>query len=425
MQVAAEKLSPVLLELAVTVDAERVGAELTKAYKKLARTARVRGFRPGKAPRRVLSQVYGARISRDVAQQLVEETYQKALEGQNVQAVSQPAIETQVIKENAAFEYKARVEIVPEIEAVQYEGFEVQALGTEVTDELLDAELEQLRRANSTLEPPQPARGAKAGDVVTVDFDVVVDGEAIPEAGSQDYSAELGAGQILPEIEKALLDAEVGAKPEVQVPMPDAHPHPKLKGKEATFALTLKDIKERVLPELDDEFAKDLEEYETLDQLKEALKEDLKKRLEERAENATAELLVQKLVEANPIQVPPALVAQQTRLTEQQTLAEARAQGQQVQGLPPEVRMRIHQDSEMKVRAGLLMAEIAKQESIKIGDAEVEEGLKELAQQTGKNIAKLRAEYRPPKQREMLIGMILENKVLDIIQSKSKILPAK
>jgi trigger factor len=176
-----------------------------------------------------------------------------------------------------------------------------------------------------------------------------------------------------------------------------------------------------VLPELDDEFAKDLGEYETLDALKAELRQSLEKSAKEQVENSVAEQLVLELVRANDVPVPPTLVERQMRITEQEIVARARNQGNQVTGVGDELRGKIRADSEVKVRAGLLMAEIAKKEGIKIGDAEIEEGLKELAEQTGKNVAKLRAEYREARKREMLIGMILENKVLDIIEAKAKI----
>jgi trigger factor len=421
MQVAAERLSPVLLQLAVQVTAERVNEELSKAYREISRTAKVRGFRPGKAPRTVLAHMYGPRVTRDVAQRLVDETYNKALSDQNVQAVSQPAIETNPIKDNEPFSYTARVEIVPQIESVKFDGFEITRPSTKVTDAHLDQELETLRRANSTMEPPKDGRAAAKGDVGTIEFEVWVDGKPVEGAGAKDYDAELGADSLLPEIDAALIGLKAGAQVDVDIPMNANHPNPGLRGKTAQFKITLKEFKERVLPALDDEFAKDLGDFNTLAELRTGLTTEIEKRLKEQADNAVAEALVAELVKANPIEVPPALVRQQLQVSEQELMGQARARGQKRPNLTAEMRAELQQDSEMKVRAGLLMAEIAKSEKIRIGDKEIEEGVVELAQQTGKNVAKVRAEYRDAKKREMLFGMILENKVLDIIQSKAKI----
>lgn len=422
MQVQVQKLSPVLVEFDVEIGVERVKSELEKAYSSVAKTAKVKGFRPGKAPRSVLAHMFGARIAADVAQRLVDETFPQAVSDNKLQPVSAPAIEPRRLEENRPFTYKARFEIVPEIAEMKYDGLAARRPKVEVTEEQIAEELRKLRLAHATLEPPKRPRAAAKGDVVTIDFDVEVDGEKIKDAGATDFQVELGSGSLLPPIDEALQGLDVGAHGQAEVEMTDAHPHPKLKGRRATFQLTLKDLKERVLPEADDEFAKDLGDFETLDQLKQDLKTKLEKQAKEASENALAEQLVQALVSVNPIPVPPSLVERQSRITEQEIVQRARAGGSQnVSGLGEDLRRKVREDSEVKVRAGLLMAEIAKREAIKIGDEDIEKALAELAEQSGKNVAKLRAEYRDQKRREILIGMILENKVLDIVEAKAKI----
>jgi len=420
MQISANQLSPVLLELNVQVDADRVRAELDKAYQQLARGATVRGFRKGKAPRKVLRHMFGARVAADVAQRLVDETYAKAVDEQKVQAVSQPAIESQAVNENEPFSYKARVEILPKIDSVVFEGFKVKRPSVQVTDEQIDEQLKAVQRANSTLEPAGDSHVAAAGDVVTVDFTVSVDGRQIKDASAENLDLELGQSAVLPEIEAALIGQRPPFQKDVEVAVPAGSAHPELRGKKAIFALVLRDLKTRVLPAIDDEFAKDLGEFDDLAALKKSISEDLGKRLEESADNTVAQVLVAELVKANPIQVPPTLVQQQYRVTEQELLRQARSQGGRQQ-LSAEVRRSIEQDSEIKVRAGLLMAEIAKAKGIQVGPADIDEGLKGLAEQSGKNLAKLKAEYATQQKREMLVGMILENKVLDIIEAAAQI----
>jgi trigger factor len=421
MQVNVQRLSPVLVEFDVEVGVARVKTEFEKAYSQVARTARVSGFRPGKAPRKVLTHLYGARIAADVAQKLVDETFPQAVTDQKMQPVTSPSVETQGVEENKPFSYKARVEVLPEISGVNYEGLGAKRPKVAVTDEAVEKELDGVRRAHSTLEPLKEARASASGDTVTMDFTVTVDGDVIEDAGANDLPMELGTGNLLPQIEEAVLGKNPGDTASAEVPMPAQHPHPKLAGKTAKFAITIKEIKERVLPAADDEFAKDVGEFETLA----ALKEDIKKKLEaqekEKSDNQLAEQLVLELVKANPVPVPPSLVERQMRLTEQEILTRARSQGQRVTGLGDELRGKLVEDSEIKVRAGLLMAEIAKKEGIQIGNEEIENGLKELAEQTGQNLAKVKAQYKDQKKREMLIGMILENKVLDIIEAKAKI----
>ena len=421
MQVNVQRLSPVLVEFDVEVTADRVKSEVEKAYTSVAKTARVSGFRPGRAPRKVLAHLYGPRIALDVAQRLVDETYPQAITDQKLQPVNDPAIEPRKLEENKPFGYKARVEVLPLIENVKYDGLEATRPKVEVSAEQVSERLDALRRSHSTLEPLKTPRSAAKGDVATIDFTLSVEGKLIDDAGATDFQAELGSGTLIPEIEEALVGKSIGDTAEAKVDMPAQHPHPKLAGKSAVFALTLKDMKERVLPEADDEFAKDVGDFENLEALKKDITETLEKASKEESDNKLAEQLVIELVKANPVPLPPSLVERQMRVTEQEILQRARSQGQRATGLGDELRGQIQQDSEVKVRAGLLMAEIAKAEGIQIGDAELEEGLKELAEQTGKNVAKLRVEYRDQKKREMLIGMILENKVLDIIEAKAKI----
>lgn len=420
MQVQVNKLSPVLVEFDVQVATDRVKTEIDKAFAAVAKNAKIRGFRPGRAPRSVLAHMFGARINADVTQRLVDETFQQAVSAENLTPVNQPAIEPQPIEENKPFAYKARFEIIPLIESVKYDGLEAKRPKAEVTKEQITGELERLRREHATLEPPKEARASKEGDIVTIDFTVEVDGKVVADAGTSDFQSELGTGNLLKPIEEALMGKKAGDTAEATVEMSQSHPHKKLKGKATVFKLVLKDIKERVLPELDDEFAKD-QDFENLAALEKNVTEHLEKHQKESAGNAVAEQLVVALTQANPIPLPPSLVERQRRLTEQEVMSQARRQGQQVSGVGDELRAKILADSEMKVRAGLLMAEIAKKESIKIGEPEIEAGLTELAEQSGKNVAKLRAEYRDPQKREMLIGMILENKVLDIIEAKANI----
>jgi trigger factor len=420
MQISANQLSPVLLELNVEVDAERVRAELDKAYQQLARGATVRGFRKGKAPRKVLRHMFGARVAADVAQRLVDETYAKALDEQKVQTVSQPAIESQAVNENEPFSYKARVEILPKIDSVVFEGFQVKRPSSTVTDQQIDEQLQAVQRANSTLEPASESHVATAGDVVTVDFTVSVDGRPVKDASAENLDLELGQSSVLPEIEAALLGQRPPFQKDVEVAVPSTSTHPDLRGKKAVFSMTLRDLKTRVLPAIDDEFAKDLGEFDDLAALRKSISEDLGKRLDESADNAVAQALVAELVKANPIQVPPSLVQQQYKVTEQEVLRQSRAQGRGQQ-LSADTRRSIEQDSEIKVRAGLLMAEIAKAKGIQVGPADIDEGLKGLAEQSGKNLAKLKAEYATQQKREMLVGMILENKVLDIIEAAAQI----
>jgi trigger factor len=418
MQVIVEKLSPVLIELQVQVPAERVRSEVDKAYSALQRTARVKGFRPGKAPRDVLAHLYGGRIHADVAQRLVDETLNQALASKQVEPLSQPAIAPAELKPAEAFSYKARFEVRPDIAGVKWQGFEVKRPPTKVTEAQIDAEIERLRREHSTLQAPAEERPAQTGDVVTLTFSLRVEGVSKTET-PQEIENEIGSGQIMPELDGALPGMRAGEEKDVSITFPDRHANADLRGKTGVFHLVLKDVRERILPEIDDELAKDCGE-DGLDKLREAQKARLEKELKAKANDAVAEQLVIELCRHNAIPVPPSLIDQQAQMTERELAANARRQGQRPD-TSPDFKARVRFDSEMKVRAGLIMAEIAREKQIQVTEEDIEKGYLELAETTGKNVAKIKAEYRDGKKRETLIGMILEDKILDLVEGAAKV----
>ena len=422
MQVSVQRISPVVMELSVEVPVESVKTEIEKAYSNLARKAHIKGFRPGKAPRNVLTHLFGPQVQNDVANVLVNSTLPNILTEKNVTPVSTPQVEPGAVNAASAFTYKARFEVSPEIKEVVWEGFELVRPKIEVADKEVDDYLERLRTGMATLKAPEPARAAKAGDVMTIDFTLSIDGKEIKDGGGQGVQLELGAGQILPELDAALPGKKVGDKADVDAKFPDEHPRADFKGKTGKFAITVTEIKEKVLPKLDDDFAKDMGQFQTIVELRADVHDKLSKQAKDQTEIAVAEQIVTKLNESNTVDVPPSLVEQQSRIMEQEVVMQARRLGQRFnQAQAQEVFGRIKVDAERKVRAGLLMAAIAQKLEMKITDDDIEKGVQELAQETGKNVAKLRVEYREKSKRDMLIGMILEDKILDLIESKSKI----
>ncbi|HEY2515438.1 MAG TPA: trigger factor [Polyangiaceae bacterium] len=422
MQITVQRVSPVLLELQVEVPADTVRNEVDKAYNNLARKAHVKGFRPGKAPRNVLTQLYGPQVQNDVANAIVNTTLPKALTEKNVTPVSQPQVEAGRVAPTEAFTYKARFEVQPDIEDVKYEGFELVRPPSAVEDKMVDEQLQGLRLRHATLKTPEPARPAQKGDVLTIDYTIDLEGKDVKDAAAQGVQLELGSGQLLPELDAALMERNVGDKVNVEATLPEQHQRPDFRGKKVTFKVQVTDAKERILPELDDEFAKDVGQFQTLVELRADIHSRLEKMMKDRSETALAEQIVVKLNEANPCDVPPSLVEQQRRMMEQELAMQARRMGQQITrqqfaGIAEKMR----EDAEKKVRAGLLMAAIARKHEMKVTEEDIEKGLGELAQETGKNVAKLRAEYRDKGKRDILIGMILEDKILDFLEGKSKI----
>ncbi len=422
MQVQVARISPIMMELAVEIPAGTVAAQVEKAYVNLQRKARVRGFRPGKAPRQVLAHLYGPQVATDVVKAIVDETLPKALSDNQVQPVTQPQVEAGKFEQGAAFTYKARFEVQPEIAEVAYEGMDLVRPPEAATVEAVDEQLELLRRQHSRLEAPEPPRPAQKGDVLTIDFTLSVDGNVIKDAGAQGVQINLGSNEVLPELDAGLLGTALDAELDIEAKLPAANPRKDIAGKAAHFHVIVKDLKQRVLPVVDDEFAKDVGSFQTLVELRADIHTRLEKMLKDRAESALAEQVVDKLNEKNPLDVPPSLVEQQCRMMEMEILQNARRAGQRVgEDDFKKIHGQVHADAEKKVRAGLLMAAIAKKLDLRVTDQDVQKATEELAAESGKNVAKVRAEYSDPQQRQILIGMILEDKVLNVIEGKANI----
>jgi trigger factor len=426
MQIHVQRVSPVMMELQIEVPADKVKLEVDKAYKNLAQKSRLRGFRPGKAPRSVLAHLFGPQVQNEVATAIVNDTLPKALTEKNVTPIATPqVVETGKLDQNGPFSYKARVEVQPEITDVKYEGFELVRPPTRADEKMVDEQIEHLRQRHAALKAPEPARPAQKGDVVTIDFTLSVDGKELKDGGGTGVQVELGGAQLVPELDKALHGKKVGEKAEAEVTFPDTHPSADLKGKKATFAVTVQDLKEKSLPNADDEFAKDVGQYQTLIELRADVHTKLEKAMKEQSDLALAEQIVTKLNEANPCEVPPTLVEQQFQVMAREIDAQARRAGQKfTQDQVKDLTSRLRVDAERKVRAGLVMAAIARQNGVQVTEADIEKGIQELAQETNKAVAKVKAEYRDANKRQILIGMILEDKILDLLESKSKITDA-
>jgi trigger factor len=410
------------MELSVEVPAYTVRVEVDKAYSTLARRAHVKGFRPGKAPRNVLTQLYGPQVQSDVANALVNNTLPKAMSEKNVTPVSQPQVQAGKLAATEVFSYKARFEVQPDIENVKYEGFELTRPPVKVEDAMVDEQLEGLRLRHAALKAPEPARPSQKGDILTIDFTIEIGGKEIKDAGGQGVQLELGSGQTLPELDAGLMEKNQGDKLDVTVTFPEQHPRADFRGQKAVFHVTITDQKEKILPQLDDEFAKDVGQFQTLVELRADIHSRLEKAMKDRSETAVAEQIVNKLNEANPCDVPPSLVEQQCKMMEAELTMQARRMGQQfTREQLAAVHDRMMADAEKKVRAGLIMAAIARKQEMKVTEEDIETGLHELAAETGKNVAKVRAEYREKQRRDILIGMILEDKILDFLETKSKI----
>jgi len=266
-------------------------------------------------------------------------------------------------------------------------------------------------------------RPAREGDQLTIDYTVAIDGEDEPDMGATDRPVELGADRLIPEFEEGLVGLSPGEDAEITVEFADDHGNTDLQGKTATFQVHVKELREKRLPEVDDEFAKDVGDYETLLELRLDRRQQLEKMAERRAESELKEKIVDKLVETNPIPVPPSMIRQQEAQMAYEFAAFMQMSGAEPPPMSEELHDQIHERAERKVRAALLLGAVARAQGIDVGDGEVNDRLQEIAQQTGKHVAKVKADYQGER-REQLENEILEEKLMDYLRGQARIIDA-
>jgi trigger factor len=385
----------VVRQLDVVVAVARVRRAYEHAYRDLARSARVHGFRPGKAPRSVLERLYGASIAEQIEQRLVSETLPDALEQAGLQPVAEPEVDAPQPSEDREFRYTARIEIKPAIALPDTHGLPARRPRVEVADADVDAELEALRQRNAPLvEEPEGTRAAR-GHVLSIDFAGTVDGRPFEGGSGEGVEAELGAGRFLADFEAQLEGAVAGEDREVRVRFPDDYGSEPLAGKEAVFRVKAVSVKSRAVPALDDEFAKDFGDFESLAALRERIRSDL---LAVRERASRAELrrsLIDALIDRTSFEVPPGLL--QRELHRQLHAARHRLEGhvpapaleEQLARWQDEWRPRAERD----VREALLLETAARAEGIEIGNEAVEARIAEMAKERGVAPARLRQAF--------------------------------
>jgi trigger factor len=413
------EISPVEVEVKCAIPWERVHKGLEDSYAKLQKSAKVRGFRPGKVPRNVLKQLFGNQVKSEVVQALVEEALLAAVREHELMPVATPNVDAPLLSDGKDYEFTAKMEVKPKVDGVKTEGMVLARAASEVKDADVTQEIERLRQQNAELKVLDPARPAKEGDILLIDYGVKIDGEDKQDMGAKDRPVELGQGKLIPEFEQGLLGGQPGETKQIDVKFPDDHSREDLRGKTATFAISIKEMREKILPELDDEFAKDCGDFATLLELR----LDVRKKLEEvarrRGEAELREQAIEKLVDANPIPVPPSLIHHQEQMMAQE-LAQFLAYTGQDSPMGEELQREMHARAERKVRAAILFGEIARQEKLQVGPSDLDAKLAQVAERTGKHIAKVRVEYQGEK-REQLANQILEEKILDWLLSRAKI----
>lgn len=417
MEVNVEAPGGLRRQMRVRVPAERVAKAVDERLKRMANRAKVPGFRPGKAPFKVIEQQYGESARLDAVSELVQQTYPEALGKAGVNPAGMPKIDITAEKPGEPLEYVANFEVYPEVKLNDLSGLKIEKPIVEVSESDIDKLIENLRKSRRTLE--QTSRAAQSGDVVTVDFEGKIDGEVFAGSQGKDVTIELGQSQFLPDLENAIAGHVTGDEFTADVNFPADYRAENLRSKTAQFTVQLKEIKQVKLPEIDAEFLKShsVEEADGVAGLRNKCKSALEKERDKAVQNRLKTQALDQLLAANPLEIPQALIEQETpRLREE--AATRMGMNKSTKIAPEQLEKMLPAaifapQAQRRVALGLLIGEVIKEKDIKLDAAKVEGALDAIAADY-ENPEQVKQFYRGrPDLLQGLRAMVLEDQVIE------------
>ncbi|UCG11115.1 MAG: trigger factor [Deltaproteobacteria bacterium] len=424
MKVSVEKISEISHKIHVELSETKVKQQLKKAYRELNRNVKVRGFRPGKVPLAILKRQYGDQVNNDVGLDLINETLVEALEKTEVEAISQSDLDRGPLREGEPFRYSFLVEVKPELVVTDYLKIPARRAKLQVTEEEVDAEMERRRHSNAYLQSLEEERPLQGGDHAVLDMKAFTDGKPVPDGETKGFVLELGSNHFNPEFEAKLIGASKGDRKEIEVTFPEDYGNKKLAGRNTTFQVEVKDVKEMVLPELDDDFAKDLGEFENLAELRNAVRAEIEADKKNHIDREVGEQLLDELLNRNTFAVPKAMVER-----ELQRMVDAIRSRLSMQNITLEqtgtdenaLKERNRESAERKVRISILLEKIADQEGVDISDEELDERFRKTAAESNQPYEKIREFYQRNNLVEPLRQQLMEEKVIAFLTDQAEI----
>jgi len=427
MKIEVENVSPVERKVTIEVDPDRVAKELEQAYVGLGRRVKLRGFRPGKAPRKVLERNFRSEVESEVAEKIVQSTFAEAVRVEDIDVVAPPHVSiSEGVAEGKPLRYTARVEVKPKIEPKDYKGLSVKRRPPTVTDDQVAAEITRIQDGMAQLVPVEGRFDAQEGDWAVVDHEGTIEGKPFEGARAEGVTVKVAPGSVTEGNLEALKGKKLGDVVEIEEPFPADHRVEALRGKVAKMKVTLKALKARQLPAVDDALAKSLgvEGVETLEQLRARIRSDLQKREDRRAENELKDALVKAALEKNEFEVPPALVERAIDGMLEGAAERFARQGIDIRQLGLDYgRMRgdLREQALLQVRGRLLLESIADAEKIEVTDDDLQAEVTRIAGELGMALAQAQQQMRGAQARDALKSKIREDKAMSILSSAATI----
>jgi trigger factor len=427
MNVKMEKIENNVVKMEITVESEKFNEAVKKAFAKNAKKFNIPGFRKGKAPMNIIKKYYGEGVFyEDAINFCCDETYPTALKENDIKPVDYPKIDIVQIGENKDFIYSADVTVVPEVELGEYKGVEVKKNTYEVTDEEVEQELKSRQEKNARIETKEDGTVEK-GNIAVIDFKGYVDDKAFQGGEGKDYELEIGSGTFIDNFEDQLIGLKVGDQKDVEVTFPEEYGSEELNGKKALFKVAIKAIKIKELPELDDEFAKEISEFDTLDEVKADIKKKKQEENELRAKREYEDAVIDAVSSNAKIDIPDIMVDKEIDAMLKDLEMRLKYQGLDLKSYykytnntEEKVREYMRETAQKKVRTDLVISKIGEVENIKAEDEELLNRATEMAKQYGNNEPEKTAKLILDSQKGYLETDVINEKVVKMLVDNSK-----
>ena len=413
-----------MVKLVIEASAEEFEAGLNAAYNKNKNKISVPGFRKGKAPRKMIEQLYGSQIFfEDAANEIIPDAYADAAKESGLDIVSQPKVSIEQLEAGKPFIFAAEVAVRPEVELGEYKGVEVTKAGAEVTDADVEEELKKVQDQNSRTVSVED-RPVKDGDMTVIDFEGFIDGEAFEGGKGENYPLTIGSHSFIDTFEEQMIGMNIGEEKELNVTFPEDYHAENLKGKPATFKVTVKEIKEKQLPELDDDFAQDVSDFDTLAEYKDDLKKKIAERKESEAKAKKESEAIEKVVEAAKMDIPQAMIDTQVNRMLEDFAMRLQQQGLSVEqyfqytGMTADKIMEeMKPEAVKRIKNSLVLEAVAKAENIEVSEEEFEAELQKMADMYKMEIEKIKEFMQDAEAKQMKDDIAIQKAVELIVSS--------
>ncbi len=424
VKIESQEKSKVVME--ITVDAAEISAVYTRVAKKLAGQINVPGFRKGKAPKHIIKRYVDKEyLDNEVFEQVVRPALVDAYQETGIFPVSTPKVDVVQLEDGKELIFKATVEVKPEVELGQYTGLNIEKKSAEVTDEQVDQELERRQNLHAELVPVEDGE-VKEQDIVNIDFEGFKDGEPFEGGKAEGHDLTIGSGSFIPGFEEQLIGAKAGQELEINVRFPDDYHSDDLAGKDAMFKVKIDSIKRKRLLPLDDEFAKDISEFDTLAELKEDIKQRMLEAEEIRLANELKNEVLKKVVDNASVELPEGMVEERIEYMIQDLQRNFAYQGiprEEFQKYVDTHKLELHENYRVQateaIKTELVLEQIAKQENITITDEDVEQEMEKLANQYGRDVADLKAALAASGELELFKAGLINDRTVDFLVEKN------